>query len=48
MPAPFEKGSEKKGATLFKTRCLQCHTVEKVVHTKLVQICMVFSVENPV
>lgn len=29
MPAPYEKGSEKKGATLFKTRCLQCHTVEK-------------------
>lgn len=21
-------GSEKKGATLFKTRCLQCHTIE--------------------
>lgn len=29
MPAKFEKGSEKKGATLFKTRCLQCHTVEE-------------------
>ncbi|CCH45952.1 Cytochrome c [Wickerhamomyces ciferrii] len=29
MPAPYKKGSEKKGATLFKTRCLQCHTVEK-------------------
>lgn len=29
MPAKFEKGSEKKGANLFKTRCLQCHTVEK-------------------
>lgn len=29
MPAPYEKGSEKKGATLFKTRCLQCHTIEK-------------------
>lgn len=28
MPAPYKKGSEKKGATLFKTRCLQCHTVE--------------------
>ena len=28
MPAPFEKGSAKKGATLFKTRCLQCHTTE--------------------
>ncbi|ODV82427.1 uncharacterized protein CANTADRAFT_4421 [Suhomyces tanzawaensis NRRL Y-17324] len=26
---PYEKGSEKKGATLFKTRCLQCHTVEQ-------------------
>uniref|UniRef100_W5U9A0 Cytochrome c n=1 Tax=Ictalurus punctatus TaxID=7998 RepID=W5U9A0_ICTPU len=25
----FEAGSEKKGATLFKTRCLQCHTVEE-------------------
>lgn len=29
MPAPFEQGNEKKGATLFKTRCLQCHTVEE-------------------
>lgn len=29
MPAPFETGSEAKGATLFKTRCLQCHTVEQ-------------------
>lgn len=29
MPAPYKKGSEKKGATLFKTRCLQCHTLEK-------------------
>ncbi|EDK44179.1 iso-1-cytochrome c [Lodderomyces elongisporus] len=29
MPAPYEKGSSKKGATLFKTRCLQCHTTEK-------------------
>ena len=29
MPAPYQKGSAKKGATLFKTRCLQCHTVEK-------------------
>lgn len=29
MPAPFKKGSEKKGATLFKTRCSQCHTTEK-------------------
>lgn len=28
MPAPYQKGSSKKGATLFKTRCLQCHTVE--------------------
>ncbi|KAL3232333.1 Cytochrome c isoform 1 [Nakaseomyces bracarensis] len=25
----YTPGSEKKGATLFKTRCLQCHTVEK-------------------
>ena len=25
----FKAGSAKKGATLFKTRCLQCHTVEK-------------------
>ncbi|KAA8915978.1 hypothetical protein TRICI_001895 [Trichomonascus ciferrii] len=24
----FKEGSEKKGATLFKTRCLQCHTIE--------------------
>ncbi|EDO16329.1 hypothetical protein Kpol_1059p19 [Vanderwaltozyma polyspora DSM 70294] len=24
----YTPGSEKKGATLFKTRCLQCHTVE--------------------
>ncbi len=24
----YASGSEKKGATLFKTRCLQCHTVE--------------------
>lgn len=29
MPAPYEKGSAKKGATLFKTRCAQCHTVEE-------------------
>ena len=29
MPAEYQKGSEDKGATLFKTRCLQCHTVEK-------------------
>ncbi|GMG51794.1 unnamed protein product [Ambrosiozyma monospora] len=29
MPAPYEKGNAKKGATLFKTRCLQCHTVEE-------------------
>lgn len=29
MPAPYQKGSAKKGATLFKTRCLQCHTLEK-------------------
>lgn len=29
MPAPYEKGSAKKGATLFKTRCLQCHTTEE-------------------
>lgn len=28
MPAPFEQGSAKKGATLFKTRCAQCHTIE--------------------
>ena len=25
----YEAGSAKKGATLFKTRCLQCHTIEK-------------------
>lgn len=25
----FEKGSEKKGANLFKTRCLQCHSLEE-------------------
>ncbi|ODV61317.1 oxidation state-dependent conformational changes in cytochrome C [Ascoidea rubescens DSM 1968] len=25
----FKKGNAKKGANLFKTRCLQCHTVEK-------------------
>ncbi|VVT46728.1 uncharacterized protein SAPINGB_P001357 [Magnusiomyces paraingens] len=24
----YEPGNSKKGATLFKTRCLQCHTVE--------------------
>lgn len=24
-----KEGSAKKGATLFKTRCLQCHTVEE-------------------
>ncbi|SCU86615.1 LAFA_0E01970g1_1 [Lachancea sp. 'fantastica'] len=29
MPAPYKKGSEKKGATLFKTRCMQCHTIEQ-------------------
>lgn len=29
MPAPFEKGSEKAGAKLFKTRCMQCHTLEE-------------------
>ena len=29
MPAPYQAGSAKKGATLFKTRCLQCHTTEK-------------------
>ncbi|CAN3503717.1 cytochrome c [Diutina catenulata] len=29
MPAPYEKGDEKKGANLFKTRCLQCHTTGK-------------------
>ncbi|VEU19629.1 DEKNAAC100782 [Brettanomyces naardenensis] len=26
--AEYQKGSSKKGATLFKTRCAQCHTVE--------------------
>jgi len=25
----YAAGDEKKGANLFKTRCLQCHTVEK-------------------
>lgn len=35
MPAPYEKGSEKKGATLFKTRCLQCHTVEEGAPNKV-------------
>lgn len=25
----FASGDEKKGANLFKTRCQQCHTVEK-------------------
>ena len=25
----YKPGNEKKGATLFKTRCLQCHTVEE-------------------
>lgn len=25
----FAEGNEKKGAKLFKTRCLQCHTVEE-------------------
>jgi len=25
----FKDGDEKKGANLFKTRCAQCHTVEK-------------------
>lgn len=24
---PFEEGDAKKGATLFKTRCAQCHTL---------------------
>ncbi|KAH8112610.1 cytochrome c [Phellopilus nigrolimitatus] len=27
-------GDAKKGASLFKTRCAQCHTLEKAVHTK--------------
>ncbi|KAL2265443.1 hypothetical protein VTJ83DRAFT_6543 [Remersonia thermophila] len=26
---PFAPGDAKKGANLFKTRCAQCHTVEK-------------------
>ncbi|CAB41053.1 Cytochrome c [Schizosaccharomyces pombe] len=26
---PYAPGDEKKGASLFKTRCAQCHTVEK-------------------
>ncbi|ODQ67919.1 cytochrome c [Nadsonia fulvescens var. elongata DSM 6958] len=26
---PYAPGSAKKGATLFKTRCLQCHTTEE-------------------
>jgi len=25
---PFKQGDAKKGATLFKTRCAQCHTTE--------------------
>ena len=25
----FKPGSAKKGATLFKTRCQQCHTIEE-------------------
>ncbi|KAK9455556.1 cytochrome c-like domain-containing protein [Dipodascopsis uninucleata] len=25
---PYSAGDAKKGATLFKTRCAQCHTVE--------------------
>lgn len=24
---PFKEGDEKKGASLFKTRCAQCHTL---------------------
>ncbi|EPY51371.1 cytochrome c [Schizosaccharomyces cryophilus OY26] len=26
---PYAPGDEKKGASLFKTRCAQCHTIEK-------------------
>ncbi|WBW74919.1 cytochrome c [Schizosaccharomyces osmophilus] len=26
---PYAPGDEKKGASLFKTRCAQCHTVDK-------------------
>ncbi|KAE8391175.1 cytochrome c [Aspergillus alliaceus] len=26
---PFTEGNTKKGENLFKTRCAQCHTVEK-------------------
>ena len=26
---PFQPGDAKKGAGLFKTRCAQCHTIEK-------------------
>ncbi len=29
MAAPYKKGNAKKGSMLFKTRCAQCHTVEK-------------------
>ncbi|KAI9888662.1 MAG: iso-1-cytochrome c [Vezdaea aestivalis] len=25
---PFKDGDDKKGASLFKTRCAQCHTLE--------------------
>lgn len=27
--ATYKKGSAKKGSMLFKTRCAQCHTIEK-------------------
>ena len=28
-PIVYAPGDAKKGANLFKTRCLQCHTIEK-------------------
>ncbi|GJJ08092.1 hypothetical protein Clacol_002300 [Clathrus columnatus] len=32
---PFQEGDAKKGATLFKTRCAQCHTLGKGEPTKV-------------
>jgi len=37
----FEKGDASKGASLFKTRCAQCHTVEKGGGNKVGPKCVV-------
>ena len=48
MPAPYEKVLKRKVPLYSKLDVYNVTPLKKVVHTRLVQIYMVFSVENPV